>query len=264
LWTQILLIAGFYGVYSVTRNKFGSALVDQGEPPVQAFDHAMRVIDIEKFLHIYHEQVIQSWFLPYHRFIQFWNVFYGSFHFIVTIVAFIWVYVRSPERYTRWRNVLGVTTGLAIVGFALFPLMPPRLLDQPQKDYGGQELAVQHDVGPFHFVDTLDAYGGLWSFGSGAFKNVSNQYAAMPSLHIAWSMWCLFVMWPLVKRGWARALLVVYPIATLFCIVVTANHYFLDAIGGLVCLGVGYVVGTWLDNRWHRRRAVVAGDVPAT
>ena len=56
------------------------------------------------------------------------------------------------------------------------------------------------------------------------------------------------------RRWWARALLVLYPIATLFCIVVTANHYFLDAVGGLVCLGLGYVFGKALDDWWQQHR----------
>ena len=60
-------------------------------------------------------------------------------------------------------------------------------------------------------------------------------------------------MWPLVRRRWARFLLVLYPLATLFCIVVTANHYFLDAVGGLMCLGLGYVPGRGLDDWWHGR-----------
>jgi hypothetical protein len=248
-------------VYSYTRNLFGSALVDNGEQPVHAFNNAMRIVDLEEALHIFHEQAIQSWFLGWHAFLRFWNIYYGTFHFIVTIAAFIWLYVRDPIRFTRWRNVLGFTTALAIVGFSLFPLMPPRLLDTGPP-YGGRALAEQHQVGPFGFHDTLDEVGGLWSFDSGAVAKLSNQYAAMPSLHIGWSMWCTLAMWPLVRRRWAKALLVLYPIATLFCIVVTGNHYLLDAVGGLVCLGLGYVLGRGLDDWWHGR--VRHDAVPAT
>ena len=115
-----------------------------------------------------------------------------------------------PERYPLWRNTLAFTTGFALIGFATFPLMPPRLLPV---SYG--------------FVDTLDKFGALWSFDSGAMHKISNQYAAMPSLHCAWAMWCLLVMWPQLKSVWARALLVLYPIATVYCIIVTANHYWL-------------------------------------
>ena len=171
----------------------------------------------------------------------------------MTLVAFFWLYLRAPARFTQWRNVLAFTTGLAIVGFSLFPLMPPRLLDEGPP-YGGAALAEEHDVGPYGFTDTLADVGGLWSFDSGTVAKISNQYAAMPSLHIAWSTWCTCALWPLVRRKWARFLLVLYPLATLFCIVVTANHYFLDAVGGLVCLGIGYVAGTALDTWWHERR----------
>jgi hypothetical protein len=270
LWTQIALAAVFYGVYSYTRNLFGSALVDSGQAPKHAFDNAMRVIDMEKFLGIFHEATIQSWFLGSAAFIRFWNIYYGTFHFVVTIFAFFWLYWRSPpERFTQWRNVLGFTTGLAIVGFSLFPLMPPRLLDDTGR-YGGAELAQEHHVGPFGFHDTLAEVGGLWSFDSGAMAKISNQYAAMPSLHIGWSLWCTCALWPILRRRWARFLLVLYPLATLFCIVVTANHYFLDAVGGLVCLGLGYVLGTALDQWWHVKRpqrklqrAGAGSDVPS-
>jgi hypothetical protein len=254
LWFQIVLMAGFYGIYSYARNLFGSAQVDEGQAPDHAFTNAMRIIDAERFLHIFHEATIQSWFLGSDLFIRFWNIYYGTFHFVVTLVAFFWLYVRAPARFTQWRNVLAFTTGLAIIGFSMFPLMPPRLLDEGTR-YGGQALEAKYDVGPYGFEDTLADVGGLWSFDSGAVSKISNQYAAMPSLHIGWSMWCTCALWPLVRRRWARFLLVLYPLATLFCIVVTANHYFLDAVGGLVCLGLGYVAGTTLDTWWHEHRS---------
>jgi hypothetical protein len=254
-------MAAFYAVYSFTRNTFGSAHLDDGELPEQAFDHAIRVIRIERFFHIFQEQQIQSWFLGWHVFLRFWNIYYGSLHFIVTLGVFVYLYVRSPARFTQWRNVLGFTTALALVGFSLYPLMPPRLLDQPASKFGGYELEVRDGTGQYHFVDTLERDGGLWSFDSGAFKDISNQYAAMPSLHIGWSLWCTLAMWPLVRRRWLRALLVLYPVATLFGIVVTANHYFLDALGGAVCLAIGYVLGTKLDEWWHSRHPDVVAEV---
>jgi hypothetical protein len=252
-WFQIVLIVVFYVLYSSTRNIFGSATVDKGQEPVHAFDNAMRIIRWERWLHIFHEATIQSWFLGWGWFIRFWNIYYGTFHFVVTIGAFVWMYFRLPDRFTKWRNVLGATTGLAILGFSLFPLMPPRLVNNDTR-YGGERIAQERHIEDFGFVDTLEKDGGLWSFDSGTVANISNQYAAMPSLHIGWSTWCALVMWPLVRRWWSRALLVLYPVATLFCIVVTANHYFLDAVGGLLCLGVGYVIGTLLDTWWREHR----------
>ena len=251
-WKEALIIAVFYLIYSFVRNQFGSALVDAGQEPVAAFDNAMRVIDVERLIGLYHEETIQAWFLPYSGFIQFWNTFYGTAHFIVTIAAFVWMYHARRDIFPRWRNALALTTALALIGFATFSLMPPRLLNDDGV-YGGDRIAEEQGRGDFGFVDTLAEYGGPWSFDSGAMQQVSNQYAAMPSLHIAWSTWCLLVMWRLTRRRWVRALLILYPLATLFCIVVTANHYWLDGAGGLVALGAGLLFGH-LIFEWNQRR----------
>jgi membrane-associated phospholipid phosphatase len=78
---------------------------------------------------------------------------------------------------------------------------------------------------------------------------VSNQYAAMPSLHFAWSTWCALVLVPTVRRTWVRILAACYPVLTVFAIVVTANHYWLDAAGGAVILSLGSLAGYLWANR---------------
>ena len=83
--------------------------------------------------------------------------------------------------------------------------------------------------------------------------SISNQYAAMPSLHIGWSTWCAIAIWPLLSRRWTKAAVLLYPAATLFCIVVTGNHYWLDGVGGLVAFGVGSLLG-WGLHRWNQGR----------
>ncbi len=251
-WKEAIVIALFYGVYSFARNQFGSARLSIGDEPVHAFDNAIRVIRWERAIGLYHEETIQDWFLPYRGFIQFWNTYYGTAHFVVTIGAFVWMFRRKPIDFPKWRNALAFSTALAIVGFSLFPLMPPRLLNEGGR-YGGERLATAEGYEDFGFVDTLADYGGPWSFDSGTMQSISNQYAAMPSLHIGWSSWCAIVMWRLTRRRWARVLLVLYPAATLFCIVVTGNHFWLDGIGGIVALAVGSFLGFRLD-RWNDRR----------
>ena len=205
-----------------------------------AFRNARDIIRIEEFLHLFHEQAIQSVSAAaplVHRLLE--RVL-RHLPLRRHAVALIWMFRSFPKRYPLWRNTLAFTTGFALIGFATFPLMPPRLLPV---SYG--------------FVDTLDKFGALWSFDSGAMHKISNQYAAMPSLHCAWAMWCLLVMWPQLKSGWARALLVLYPIATVYCIIVTANHYWLDAIGGFITLGLGFcaakVLTNWNDRRWEAK-----------
>lgn len=258
-WKEALIVASFYAIYSWTRNQFGSNKVAADGVPEQAFTNAERVIHLELWLHLFHEQTVQSWFLPYHYFIQFWNVYYGTLHFAITLGVFVLLYVKRADVFPQWRNTLAAMTALAIVGFAWFPLMPPRLLDEPcprddPASYGGE--CIPSDLRPdngFGFVDTLAEFGGPWSFDSETMASISNQYAAMPSLHIGWSTWCALAVWPLLKRRWTKALVLLYPAATLFAIVVTANHYWLDGIGGLGAFSIGALIG-WGIHRWNQDR----------
>lgn len=253
-WRELIYVVGFYVIYSVVRNTFGSAGVS-GLASRHAYGHAVDVIHSERWLHLFVEPAWQRWYLdlPHHGFIRFWNVYYGTAHFVVTIVVLIVLFRREPERYPTWRNTLAIMTFCALVGFASFTLMPPRLLGDTGR-YG----ACQHQQANCHgyrFVDTLEVYGGLWSFDSGGMATVSNQYAAMPSLHTGWSTWCAFVLIPMTRRRWLRALIALYPAITVFCIMVTANHYWLDAAGGLVVFAIGYLAGAPLARFLDRSRA---------
>ncbi len=254
-WKEALIIAAFYGIYTWTRNQFGSSRIAADGVPEQAFNNAERVIRFERFIGLYHEEAVQQWFLPYRWFIQFWNVYYGVAHFFVTLAVFILLYLKRTDVFPQWRNTLAAMTALAIIGFAFFPLMPPRLLDEPcpasdPNAFGG---ACLHPYEEFGFVDTLSDYGGPWKFDSEEVASISNQYAAMPSLHIGWSTWCALGVWPLVRRRWVKAVLLLYPAATLFAIVVTANHFWIDGVGGLIVFALGALIG-WRIHRWNQDR----------
>lgn len=111
-----------------------------------------------------------------------------------------------------------------------YPLMPPRLVNSCDDPYGGC-------MKQYTFEDTLDTVGGLWSWKNTAVSKVSNHYAAMPSMHAGYSLWCSISMYKHSPLLVFRALAILYPLLTLYCIVVTANHYFMDAIcGGLALL----------------------------
>ena len=202
------------------------------------------------------EPHLQQWYLdlPANGLIRLWNVYYGIAHFLVTFVALVWMFRRDPIRHRLLRNTLALTTALAVIGFAAYSLMPPRLLDDPG-EYGGCQIYAPEAAraappgaltapgcDEFGFVDTIATYGGWISFGNEGMKDVSNQYAAMPSMHIGWATWSAIVLLPLVRRRGAKVLVVAYPVLTLTCIVVTANHYWIDGLGGLLCLGVGYAL----------------------
>ena len=249
-WKEVLFGLAVYLVYSAVRNQFGSA----GGDPRPAFEHARQMIAVERALGLYFEADLQAWYLdlPARGLIRLWNVFYGLAHFVVTFVALVWLFRRDPRRYPLWRNTLALTTCLAVIGFAAYSLMPPRLLDDPGR-YGAcqvyaPEAAAAAPPGAleapgcdrYGYVDTVARYGGWISFGNEGMEDLSNQYAAMPSMHIGWSTWSALVLVPLLRRRWTKALAVVYPVLTLVCIVVTGNHYWIDGVGGLVCLAAGY------------------------
>ena len=238
-WLEVGMTLGFYIVYSEIRNQFGSALGDTVR--LRSYENALDIIGIEKAMGLYHEEWTQQQFLDWDWFIVFWNVFYGSFHFIVTIFVMVFLFLRFPTRYILMRSMLAVTTASALIGFALYPLMPPRLLSNCASQYGACE--------PGHnYVDTLVDPGGLWSFESRTMEAISNQYAAMPSLHVAWAVWCTIGLYPVLKRRSTRAVIAGYPLLTLFSIVVTANHYWIDAIGGLVSVALGLLLAPKLSQ----------------
>jgi hypothetical protein len=228
-WIEILAGLAFYICYSFVRNlHHGNA--------AEARQHAYDLIDIQKWLGINHEQSIQAWAHHSRVFVIAANYFYGSLHFIVTAGVMIYLYRRWTNDYPRWRNTLAISTGAALIGFALFPLMPPRLLPHH-----------------FGFIDTLAKDPAFWSFNSGTVNKISNQFAAMPSVHCAWALWCACALVPRLRHVWAKALAALYPVLTTVVIVVTANHYILDAVGGFLAFGVGFTLARAFTRAGTRR-----------
>ena len=268
-WRELVYLAVFYAVYSFVRNLFGSQGTGADVDASVAYEHARQIIDIERAMGLYFEAELQQWYLalPAEGFIRFWNVFYGTAHFVVTAGALYWLFRTDKARYPRWRNTLGLTTAVAIIGFASYSLMPPRLLDDPGV-YGAcrlynPEAAFAAEEGEkivegcdrYGYVDTLAVRGGWISFDDEKAAGLTNQYAAMPSMHIGWSVWSALVLAPMVRRRWAKALVWSYPFLTLFTIMVTANHYWIDAVGGLAALAVGAALARRL-TAWFQSRAM--------
>jgi hypothetical protein len=236
-WRELLIVATLYVVYESIRD------ISQGKPST-AFHNALRIIDWQQALSIYHEKAIQDWALNWTALIVASNYFYGSAYIGVSIVILVWLYRRFPDDYPLLRNTLAIGTMLGLVGFAAFPLMPPRLLD------------VMGDGQVFGYVDTLVKYPTFWSFESPAMQKISNQFAAMPSLHCGWAVWGMGALLPRVRTWWMRTLAVLYPIATTFVVVATGNHYFLDAVGGAVIFAIGYGVARLVTRAGRRGRLV--------
>jgi PAP2 superfamily protein len=239
-WVEILAVAIFYFVYSTVRNTTAKA----GD--LEAFRHARQVIHFERILGLYHEETLQDWALHFKPLIIASNYFYGSLHFVVTIFAAVYLFRAFSDEYPLYRNTLGVATGLALIGFATYPLMPPRLLPDH-----------------YSFVDTLARYPTFWSFNSGAVSRISNQFAAMPSVHCAWAGWCALVLAPRVKHTWQKALAIAYPFFTMTVIVLTANHYIVDAFGGFAVLGIAFLIASLATRAGRGEAVAVPSDLRA-
>lgn len=226
-WREILLVGALNVVYETVRNLSASK-------PDRAYANALRLIDWQRNLGLWHELGMQQWALGWTPLIVFANYFYGSVYIGATVFGLVWLYRRFSDDYPMFRNALAATTMLGLIGFATFPLMPPRLLDDTILLNG-----INADLF-FGFVDTLVEYPTFWSFNDETMKAISNQFAAMPSLHCAWAFWGFTVFWSRVRTHWAKVLVALYPIMTIYVVVITANHFFLDAVGGLVVFLVGY------------------------
>jgi hypothetical protein len=214
-------VVAFYALYTVIRNELGSKRVAYDT----ALDNAHRVIDVERALHIFREPSVQGWFLDHQWLLVGINGYYHVAHYIVPIAVLVFLRARHRGRLRRAEAVVAATMCLALIGFAVFPLAPPRLVP----GYG--------------FVDTIHEPRSTWDTPveppNGTFYGfASNQFAAMPSVHFAWPVWAAWAAIPFVRRRWLRVALLLHVLLTLLAVVATANHWFLDlaAGAGLVAL----------------------------
>lgn len=238
LWFEILLIAVSYWIYSLVRNAVP-------EQKAEALRNADWIWHVERTLGLNFEEAVNHAVNSVTWLVVAMNYYYATLHFIVTIAVLVWLYRRHPGRYAASRLILFATTAVALLGYYLYPLAPPRLMP------GG------------HFIDTVKVHETWGSMASGNFKAVSNQYAAMPSMHIGWSLWCGLTIFALAKAPWAKILGLLYPTATLIVIVATANHFWLDAVGGMICLAFGFAVSyAWYGALPHQLPQYIEDDRP--
>lgn len=156
---------------------------------------------------------------------DFFNFYYTSFHFVVPLTVLGVLYVRRPVDFRWARTALGFATVLALIGFWLYPLAPPRLMPG------------------LGFIDTVHGAQDFSKPDYGTLTALTNQYAAMPSLHFGWSLWCGVVIVILAPKVWMKVLGALHPTITVMTIVGTANHWVLDAVGGAMVVGAGFGIG---------------------
>ncbi|MER8005666.1 phosphatase PAP2 family protein [Streptomyces sp. NPDC094149] len=234
-WTELPLILLVYACYSAGR------LVVRGDT-AGAVDHGLAILRIEKFLHLNAEHPLNRLFTR-----EAWlgvpaDFWYASLHYVVTPAILIWLFRSRAVHYRAARIWLMTSTFMGLIGFTLLPTCPPRL------------LSAGHG-----FVDTMAQYSsyGWWGGAASAPKGLggmTNQYAAMPSLHVGWALWCGVMLWRYGRTRMTKAAAVAYPLLTTIVVMGTANHYFLDAVAGAAVMGVGlfltpYVMGV-ADRLW--------------
>ncbi|MEU6405918.1 phosphatase PAP2 family protein [Streptomyces sp. NPDC046985] len=230
LLLELLLIRVTYAAYSQVRL---AASADRAT----AERHGHQIHSLERFLHI----GVEHWLnhtvaaLPWlNRFLSF---YYETFHFIVPLTLLAVLYVRRPVDYRWARAALGFATLLGLLGFWLYPLAPPRLMP---------------DLG---FIDTVHGVQDFAKPDYGAMTAVTNQYAAMPSLHFGWALFCGIVIAVVAPRRWMKAAGMLHPLFTVTAIVATANHWVLDAVGGATVVGAGFALTYLLSGPRAARTA---------
>ena len=206
---QLGLFLAAYQGYQLVRG-----LVD-GKSDL-AFANAASVVDLERSLGTYFEPGLQASLINHDWVISTANWLYLNSHFVVTTSFLAWLYLCRNRNFYFVRNMFMVAMGLALVGYGLFPTAPPRLLPGDA------------------FTDTIASFTG-GAQDSGTASLLLNKYAAVPSMHIGFSTMIAGTAFWVVKNPGGRLLWLLYPLAVLFVIVVTANHYWIDAaLGALV------------------------------
>ncbi|ESU48569.1 putative integral membrane protein [Streptomyces sp. HCCB10043] len=215
LLLELLLIRVVYDAYAQVR------LAARAGRPL-AEEHGRQIHAIEQWLHIDIEHWVNHTVVKIDWLRDFFDYYYSTFHFIVPLTILGVLYVRRPADYRWVRSSIGFATLLALVGFWLYPLAPPRLMPG------------------LGFIDTVHGVQDFAKPDYGTLTTVTNQYAAMPSLHFGWSLWCGVVIVMLAPKLWMKALGLLHPLFTIAAIVATANHWVLDAVGGALVVAAGF------------------------
>ncbi|MFF5971795.1 phosphatase PAP2 family protein [Streptomyces sp. NPDC012769] len=225
-WAELILIAVVYAAYS------GGRLLARGDVAA-AVDHGLAILRFEQSLGIDAEHPLNRLFTTTPALGVPADFAYASLHYLVTPAVLVWLFRRRPAHYRAARTWLMAATLLGLVGFTLLPTCPPRLLD------------------PAHgFVDTMAQFSayGWWGGEASAPRGLgglTNQYAAMPSLHVGWALWCGVMLWRYGRTPLFKALGVAYPLLTVLVVMGTANHYFLDAVAGAAVMGAGLLLAPY-------------------
>jgi membrane-associated phospholipid phosphatase len=209
---QLVLFCGAYWLYRLVRG-----MVDGRA--AAAFDNAREVIRIERGLGLFFEPAVNAWASANDVVADVASWMYVNSHFVVTTLALAWIYLRRNERFYFVRNMFMVSMVLALLLYMLVPTAPPRMLPE------------------WGFTDSVAQFTGL-DHDTGSAGVLFNPYAAIPSMHVAFSLMLGVTMAHLVRRQWAKALWYAYSPLVTFVVIATANHYWIDGFLGAAVAAV--------------------------
>ncbi|HEY1457202.1 MAG TPA: phosphatase PAP2 family protein [Solirubrobacteraceae bacterium] len=222
---QVTLFGAIYLAYGMVRG------LVQGRASA-AFQHARDLIQFERTLHFFVEPSVQAWASGSHFVMGLSSWLYVNAQTSVTVCALVYLYLRHNRSFYFVRNMFVIAMGIALVGYTVFPTAPPRFLPE------------------WGFIDTVsDITGvrlGTAHGGGGATATLTNIYAAVPSMHVAFA---LMIAWPLARLArWriVRVLWVLYPFLIAFVIIATANHFIFDALLGALTAAASAYGAAWL------------------
>jgi hypothetical protein len=230
-WIELLVIGWLAWVYDIITNL--AAVREQA-----AFRHGLDVLHLEQALHIDPELAFNSWL---HRHLLLGLLagdYYGNAHFVVTFAVIGWLWWRHPRAYRPLRNGLVLINVIGFAVYWVYPMAPLRLLP---------------GVRAYDIVALTHAFGG-WQ-ASGTIAHAANEFAAMPSLHLAWAVWCAYAVWYVFRHRRAALLAWVYPVMTCLDVLATGNHLVLDCLAGVATMAVATVAGFALSRQMECRTA---------
>ena len=220
---EILLIAIAAAVYGGVR-----ALTEQNG--ASAVSHGRQLLRLEHHLGLAWEKSFQHAIIGTDWLVTFANWVYIFGHWPVIATVAIILYARGREGYVLLRDAVFVSGAIGFAFFATLPVAPPRLIDAG-------------------FIDTVversHAYRALQP------SALTNEYAALPSLHFGWNLLVGIVLFGLTRNVLVRLFAVGMPVVMAFSVVATANHYVLDVVAGFVVVVVGFAI----SQRLHRTDA---------
>lgn len=240
LW-QLVVAAGGYIVYSLSVGAVQWAGAERARASLAVAD-ARHIVDFERLLGIFREHQLQSLIINSDFWMQFFNAVYMWAHLPLIIVLAVWLYVRHRAHFRLTRNAVLISGAIALITFQIFPVAPPRLVPE------------------LHFVDTAAKVSGVYDTVEP--KVFFNPFAAVPSMHVGWVLLMGLNVFLYAGIRPLRWLGLALPAFMALAVVVTGNHYFLDAATGVLAALAGLWLAAAAERRIYPRFEPCPGQMP--